>query len=287
MKKILFYGNCQLGALSKHIRDHGSSEYKILDCKDYGLKQFWADPGLFATWSLENRDYQDEYYPKIIQAVKDCDIFIFQHHKDLARRFELTTPFLINELDPRSIGICIPSFQYNGYLYHHTGINFVIKKLYDSGKGVSYILDYLKYEDDMHTRQQMIEEHNTSLNKLKEKDKQNKEIYKNYIEISDFIESNYNNKIIAYDHSHPSTHYYNEIIRKLADYDIKINKNFDDKSMLPGSTQLCPYDLKYFNKHFDELEETNKHDRFFMFRLDEKNIQRQIDLIKKRQTNDR
>lgn len=53
MKKLLFYGNCQLGALSKHIRAN-SKEYQILSCKDYGLQQFWADEGLFAVWSPEN-----------------------------------------------------------------------------------------------------------------------------------------------------------------------------------------------------------------------------------------
>jgi len=281
MKKILFYGNCQLGALSKHIRN-SSDEYQILNCEDYGLKKFWADEGLFATWSLENKDNQDGYYPKIIDAIKKCDIFIFQHHKDLVRRTELTTQFLLNELNDKSIGICLPSFQYSGYLYSTDMVNYVVKKLYEQGVEINDIIDYLKNEDDNDARNQMIENHNYSLNELKKKDKENEQLYKNYISISDFIESNYKTKLIAYDHSHPSTHYYNEIFLRLADYDIKIDKNFDSKSILPVSTQLCPYDLKYFNKHFHELEETNKHDSFFTFRLDEKSIQRTIDLIEKR-----
>jgi hypothetical protein len=279
MKKILFYGNCQLGALSKHIRS-SSADYQILDCQDYGLKQFWADSGLFATWSLENKSNQDEYYAKIIEAVKNCDFFIFQHHKDLVRREELTTQFLMNELNPQSTGICLPSIQYYGYLYDVHGINCVVKNLYEKGARINDIIYYLKNEDDDYARNQIIENHNSSLNKLKQKDEENKQLYENYISISDFIESNYQNKIIAYDHSHPSTHYYNEIIDRLAEYDIKIDKIFDRESILPGSSQLCPYDLKYFNSYFSELEDTKKHDSFFKIRLNEENIKQQIELIK-------
>lgn len=279
MKKILFYGNCQLGALSKHIRN-SSDEYQILNCQDYGLKQFWVDEGLFATW-FEKNNNQDDYYPKIIEAVKTCDVFIFQHHKDDVRIKELTTQFLISELNNNSIGICLPSIQYDGYLYDINTINCVVKRLYEEGFEIDKIFNYLKYEDDIDARNQMIDNHNSSLSKLRKKDQQNKQLYENYIAISDFIESNYRNKIIAYDHSHPSTHYYNEIILRLADYDIKIDKNFDNKDILPGSCQLCPYDLKYFNNHFPELEETEKHDSFFRFRLNEENIKKQIELIEK------
>jgi len=283
MKKILFYGNCQLGALSKHIRN-SLDEYQILNCEDYGLQKFWADEGLFATWSLENRERQDDYYTKIIDAIKKCDIFIFQHHKDLVRRTELTTQFLLNELNDKSIGICLPSFQYSGYLYSTDMVNYVVKKLYEQGVEINDIIDYLKNEDDNDARNQMIENHNYSLNKLKQKDKENEQLYKNYISISDFIESNYKTKLMAYDHSHASTHYYNEILLRLADYDIKIDKIFDDKSTLPGSSQLCPYDLKYFNNHFPELEDRKKHNPFFPLRLNEENIERQIKLIEKGKT---
>lgn len=278
MIKILFYGNCQLGALSKHIRNYSGS-YEILSCKNYGLEKFWADDGLFATWFPNNKDNQDKYYQRIIQAIKDCDIFIFQHHKDLVRREELTTQFLVNELKSHSIGICLPSIQYDGYLYDSSTINCVIKRLYSEGLDTSEILNYLKNEDDIEAKNQMIDNHNASLNKLKQKDMQNKQLYPNNISISDFIESNYQTKIIAYDHSHPSTHYYNEIILQLANYDIKIDKYFDEASILPGSSQLCPYDLKYFTNHFPELETTEKHDSFFKFRLNEENIQKQIELI--------
>lgn len=278
MKKILFYGNCQLGALSKHIRNN-SHEYNILNCQDYGLKPFWADEGLFATWSLENRTNQDAYYSKVIDAVKQCDIFIFQHHKDLARRTELTTEYLINELKPGSIGICLPSIQYYGYLYDVRGINYVVKKLYAFKMSPKDILAYLINEDDQDARNQMVELHDSSLEKMKQKDKEHKELYLNYVTISDYIEKNYINKIIAYDHSHPSIHYYNKILQHFSDYGIKINQLFDGNSILPGSTQLCPYELKYFNNHFSELEDITPHDKFFTFKLNEANIKRQIELI--------
>jgi hypothetical protein len=279
MKKILFYGNCQLGALSKHIREH-SNNYHILDCRDYGLKQFWLDSGLFATWSPDNKDNHSKYYPQIIEAVKACDIFIFQHHTHLVRRTELTTEYLVNQLRPASVSICLPSIRYYGYLYDDSRVNYVVKKLYEQKMLDIEILSYLQHEDDNDAKRQMIENHYSSLEKLKQKDKENIQLYKNYIPMSNFIESNYQNKIIAYDHSHPSTHYYNEIIKKLVDYDIKINQLFNNESTLPRSAQLCPYDLKYFHNHFPELEDTEQHDSFFSLRLNAASIQHQIALIK-------
>lgn len=284
MIKILFYGNCQLGALSKHIRCY-SNKYQILNCQDYGLHQFWVDQGLFATWSPENKHNQDQYYLNIIKAVKDCDIFIFQHHSDLVRRTELTTQFLVNELNPRSIGICLPSVEYYGYLYEVNSINCVVQRLYTQGiKSCNDILYYLQNHDDTIARNDIIKRHQASMIKIKQKDQENELLYKNYVSIYDFIMSNYANKIIAYDHSHPSTHYYNKIMSCLCDYDIKTDKFFDHEDILPGSTQLCPYDLKYFNNYFSDLEDTKKHDVFFKFRLTEANIKKQIELIQ--HTND-
>lgn len=278
MKKILFYGNCQLGALSRHIRN-SSNEYLILNCKDYGLKPFWLDDGLFATWSPDNKDHQNNYYCQVIEAVRNCDIFIFQHHKHLVRKKELTTEYLINELRPNAIGICLPSMEYYGYLYETTQINGVITKLYTQGMSIKDMLYYLRYENDTDAQHQMIEKHNASLLKLKEKDIENLRHYPNYIPMSNFIEAVYDTQIIAYDHSHPSMHYYNEIINQLKYYGINITLFFNQQSKLPRSAQLCPYDLKYFTDHFTTLEDTQKHNAFFPLRLNETVIHKQIELI--------
>lgn len=281
MKKILFYGNCQIGALSKHIRNY-SDDYQILNCKDYGLKQFWLDEGLFAIWSPHNIYKQKSFYKNVIKAVKDCDIFIFQHHtNNTIKREELTTEFLQSQLKSQSISICLPSLRYGGYLSdwhnHKTCITNKIISLYKSNKTLKEIVNFLKNEDFEEAKKEMIEEHNISIKKMKEYDIICKKQYINYISMTDFFEKNYKNLLLVYSYSHPSIHYYNELIRHLSKYDININKFFDEKSILPTSVYLCSYDLRCFNENFPNMECTKKHDNFFVEkRVNEENIQKII-----------
>lgn len=286
MKRILFYGNCQLGSLSKHIRD-SSDKYQILNCTDYGLEKFWADEGLFATWCPENKCNQHKYISKVIEAVQTCDYFVFNHHvKNAAiRHDELSTEFLISKLSRKSVAICLPSFRYSGYHYFTDEINPLLRILYRRGLSAEEIFDYLTTEDNSDMRKDMSIKHKQSVDELKTKDRENQNIYPNYIPMSDFVEFNYQHKLIAYDHSHPSTHYYNELINRLDDYGIKINRQFDEHNILPGSTQIEPYYIKYFREHFPNMECMKKHRCFFDIKFNIKLIQKQLDyLIKNEKT---
>ena len=281
MKKILFYGNCQLGTLSKHIRNC-SDEFQILNCKDYGLEQFWTDQGLFAIWSYDNRYNQKKFYKNVIKAVRDCDIFIFQHHKnELTNIEELTTEFLQSQLKPQSISICLPSLRYGGYIsdrkdYKSSVTNKIIS-LYKNKKTLQEIVSFLKNENFEEARKEMLEEHKISINKMKEYDVICKEKYTNYLSFTNFFESNYKNKLLTYCYVHPSIHYYNELIRNLSKYGININVFFNKNSILPTCSYLCSYELKCFNEHFPNMECTKKHDNFFIEKkINEENIQKII-----------
>lgn len=263
--RILFYGNCQLGALSKHIR-HNSNEYQILSCRDYGLEKFWVDEGLFAVWTLENQNRTDQYQSKIIEAVQTCDIFIFQHLKNNSSE-KLKTENLIKHLSPRSLSICFPSFRYWGYLYQTSTIDYFIEKLTKENLITEQILHRVRNETTDCLKTMIEELHIKSVEETRQREEANKQRYTNCITVSEFIEANYDKLLIAYDHSHPSTHVYNYYLDRLNDHGIVIDKKFDNKSILPGSTQLFPKDLFYFNDYFRNMENLDYHLPFFNKRL--------------------
>ena len=273
--RILFYGNCQLGALAKHIR-HNSNEYQILSCNDYGLEKFWVDEGLFAVWSLENQNRTDQYQSKIIEAVQTCDIFIFQHLTDTQSE-KLKTENLIKHLSPRSLSICFPSFRYWGYLYQTSMIDYFVKKLAKEKLSPEQILHRTQSETTDYLTDTIEELHVKSVEGTRKREEANKQRYANCITVSEFIEANYDKLLIAYDHCHPSTHVYNYYLDRLEDYGIVIKKKFDNTSILPGSSQLFPKDLFYFNDYFRNIENLDHHSPFFKKRLNLSIIEEQID----------
>lgn len=272
--RILFYGNCQLGALAKHIR-HNSDEYQILSCNDYGLEKFWVDEGLFAVWSLENQDRSGKCESKIIDAIQTCDIFIFQHLENSPSQ-KLKTENLIKNLSPKSLSICFPSFRYGGYLYQESSVNLFIEQLYLNNNNPEQILYKLKNETTAEINTKIQELHIQSVKETRKREEANKQRYTNCITVSEFIEANYDKLLIAYDHSHPSISVYNYYLDRLEYYGIVIKKKFDNTSILPGSTQLFPKDLFYFNDYFRNMENLDYHSPFFKKKLSIETIENQI-----------
>lgn len=273
--RILFYGNCQLGALSKHIR-HNSNEYQILSCNDYGLEKLWVDEGLFAVWSLENQNRTDQYESKIMEAVQTCDIFIFQHLENSPSE-KLKTENIIKHLSPRSLSICFPSFRYWGYLYQTSNVDYFVEKLAKEKISPEKILYQIQNETTDYLKSIIEELHTKSVQETRKREEANKQRYTNCITVSEFIEANYDKLLIAYDHSHPSTHVYNYYLDRLKDYGLVIKKKFDNTSILPGSIKFFPKDLFYFNDYFKNMENIDYHSPFFRQRLNISIIEEQID----------
>lgn len=278
--RILFYGNCQLGALAKHIR-HNSDEYQILSCKDYGLEQFWADEGLFATWSPDNISNLAKCKSRIIEAVQTCDVFIFQHVEYALPIEELKTENIIKHLSSKSLSICFPSFRYWGYLYQTYMTDYFVEKLAKEKLNPEQILHRVQNETTDYIKNRIKELHIKSVEETRKREEANKQRYTNCITVSEFIEANYDKLLIAYDHSHPSTHVYNYYLDRLKDYGLAVKKKFDNTSILPGSTQLFPKDLFYFNDYFRNMENLDYHSSFFRQRLNLSIIEEQIDELQK------
>jgi hypothetical protein len=75
MKKVLLYGNCQLGLLSRLIDKH-IKNIEIIRPQKFGIP-------------IENRWQKEVFYPKtvlknnsLLKALEICDIFIFQNIKN-------------------------------------------------------------------------------------------------------------------------------------------------------------------------------------------------------------
>lgn len=278
--RILFYGNCQLGALAKHIR-HNSDEYQILSCQDYGLEKFWEDEGLFATWSPDNISNLVKCKSRIIEAVQTCDVFIFQHVEHALPIEELKTENLIKHLSPRCLSICFPSFRYCGYLYQSNSVNYFVEKLTKENLMPEQILHRVRNETTDYLKTMIEQLHIKSVEETRKREEANKQRYTNCITVSEFIEANYDKLLIAYDHSHPSTHVYNYYLDRLKDYGLAVKKKFDNTSTLPGSIQLFPKDLFYFNDYFRNMENLDYHSPFFRKRLDRQTIEKEINEIHK------
>lgn len=280
---ILFYGNCQLGALSHHIRQY--SNFNILDCKDYELEPFWADSGLFAVWSLENQIKQKSIYKKVVQAVKDCDIFIFQDYKEFADRpIELTTKYLVDQ-NRSCLSICIPSFWYTGYLNTAANTHPIIYDLFINQKySIDDILHFLENDTNDTIAGMIVDEHTKSITELQNRQTKESNEYTNFISIVNFIETYFDKKILAYTHSHPSTHYYNFIVSELnKQYNLNIKEQFTNKSLLPGANNNIQYSDLYFFKHYfaNIIDDLYYHNTFFTTKLNIDTIKKQIALINK------
>lgn len=281
-QKILFYGNCQLGVLCVHLKQYTS--YEIIDCKDYGLVPFWADSELFAVWSKENFDRQDELVPKILDAVNKCDIFIFQHYKNREDRpIELTTEYLVNN-NPNCLPICIPSFWYTGYLSAPKiiPVNPVIYELYNNfNYPAKVILDFLQTSTDLFIKEMIHHEHNVSIQELEKRFNNESKKYINFIDCIDYVKLNFDKKILAYNHSHPSIHYFNFLLEKLnTEFKFNINELFNKTSLLPGGDYHISYnDLYYFTDYFQNINDFDLHDNFLTTKLNLETVQKQVQYI--------
>jgi hypothetical protein len=214
---------------------------------------------------LENQPKQKELYKKVLNAINNCDVFIFQHHSGDRNIQELTTQYLA-EYNNSCLSICLPSFWYTGYLNTSTSTNPVLHKLYSEYKyDAKMILNFLRSHTDNFVNDMIDNEHNKSIIELNKRHAKESQIYHHFIGCVDFISDNYDKKIIAYTHSHPSVHYYNYIIDQLNQYDLQIEHYFDYNSLMPGANDTIRYsDLYYFKQYFSLInDDLYKHNHYF------------------------
>jgi len=261
-RKILFYGNCQLGALAKYFKRYLSDWFDVQKCTDCGLKPFWNEDGLFAVWSPENIERQHDFKNCVHTNIKESDIFIFQDHSSDNLIEELQTKFLHDRIST-GLKVCLPSIRLFVYLTENASLKPYIQYVKTKETSASKIIKYLQESDDPRLTELLKQEfpfnktYRRGRNENLFRYEKDIEQYDIAIGMNDYIEQEYKNKILAYAHSHPTEDYYVELIRRLYKHldineaEYPIPNEFD----CPKNTEkINPKQFAFFNNIFPDLD---------------------------------
>ena len=200
--------------------------------------------------------------PRNVEKVfLDADIVVFQAiDNDSVPEYCLTKNIIPN-FD--GLSICVPSFWYSGYFgwpykFPMLDLFYYFNKLDLSNKEV---LNLLLNEPISITEKLFAYYHDYSIEGLKARSKEQAEIY-NYIPILDWLQDAYKNKLLCYNHSHPTPAFFefivNQILHKIDSSIENVNfENFDFEHAC-SNTWFQPTVFKFFNNLFPNLAPLSK-----------------------------
>jgi hypothetical protein len=267
-KKIMFYGNCQLGVLSRMLETHTpqfNEQYEILKAADYDLATIWIkEVGVVAPFmyvsTTEHGCATDNTIKCLEKIIDDADIIIFQNFNMSAdRHIQLTTDYIYDKYHDTKQMICIPSFWFSGYLSENHKNNLQIPYIFiwllEKGLNNAQILDWLKNENDPKIANLIDYNVNNCLEELKKREADECSKYKCFISILDIV-NQYKENIICYNTSHPSEYYFKTLYEKLIyllDETLFCDIN-EEHIELPGPDfSPFPLDLCWFRENFKNL----------------------------------
>jgi hypothetical protein len=257
-QKILFYGNCHLGVIANYFEQYLSDKYEIIKPKEAGLIGFFGE-NVFAVWSPENAANQKSFYKNVLKCITNADIFIFNEQQSSDRILhELGTDYIIQNIAKKE-KFCISNNRFKGYLNHYSNvenmIDYVKQKTGISERTETFSYLYNVIDDGLI---EMIEKETLeSFLENKKRENEQKERHKSYfIEMSDFIEKEYKNKLLFLNAFHPSIFYYEELLsRLLSRLGENLNqediKNFKITRYQGGANT---FKMNFFKKYFGEIE---------------------------------
>lgn len=262
-QKILFYGNCQVGAVARFFRLNLADKFDVQLCTDCGLNTFWNEPGLFAVWSTENREKQKDYIDCVHSKIRESDVFVFQRH-DGGRWLmdELKTEHLHDSIALKQ-KICVPDTRLAVYLLDKVSLKPFVEYVKTKVNSEENIINYLQESDDPELVKILKNEYPFSLDfqayrkENRHRYEENSKRYENVVNMCDFIEKEFKNKILALSHNHMSECYYVELLSKLFNIlnieepNISIGSNLE----FPGKGVLSidPMQFNFFKKVFPDL----------------------------------
>ena len=262
-KKILFYGNCQVGVLARFFRLNLSDKFDVQLCTDCGLTPFWNEEGLHAVWSKENRETQEKYKRCVQTKIQESDVFVFQDHSGLSVIDELKTKYLHDKF-ASGLKICVPDIRFFAHLVEPSilapYVGYVKTKETDSDK----IIKYLQESDDSKFYDILLNEYpfNKKYEKYRNENTQRFEqeltLYDNVIGMGDYIEKEFQSNLLSISQNHMNECYFIELISRLyailgislTDYPIR-NLEF------PGFESIDPRQFNFFVKTFPNLDYGN------------------------------
>lgn len=197
---ILFYGNCQIGALRQMLN---------------------LDPVLFSTNYIACHSTKMDK-SCFTSLIKTSDIIVTQPIRDNYRNHDyLHTDYVINNAPNCKIiifSVCYFDFYYPDLKYkthQNTPLNKPVAYHYqymiDNYKNNGSIDDYINNYVNNHqliSKESLLERANNSLNELKQRDQSMKDKFTkpnmHIICLADFIEKNYKDKLLFYSVNHPT-----------------------------------------------------------------------------------
>ena len=262
-KKILFYGNCQMGAVARHFRLNLSDKYDVLLCEDCGLRPFWREPGLFAVWCPDNKEAQEIYKDCVHSKIKEADVFVFQDHSGLSVIDELKTKYLHNNV-AEGLKVCIPDVRMFVHLTDPRMLEPYVKYLKSKEGSPERIVTYLKESDDpelveiLKNDYPFNKNYRPYRNENKRRYKEEVDLYDNRIDMCDYLESEFQKKLLCVSHNHMNECYFAELINRL--YNI-LGINLTDYPIesleFPGFDSIDPRQFNFFTKTFPDLDYGN------------------------------
>lgn len=255
MKKILFYGNCQIGAISDVFRlDPGLKQhFEVINAREYDLPH--QSYHSVANFLLDNENHKPEDLARILN---DADIIIFQALSPAPNRPEhVLTDNVIPNFQGESI--CIPSSWYAGYMGFPYGFPMldIFVWLAEQKYTNEQALNHLQHEMIPNIHHIHNYYHEESLTGLRQRASNDRSKY-NYIDMEHWLLNNYNTKLITYNHSHPTQYFFNfitnQIINKL-NVDTPPVNTFQLPALVAGPNgHFLPTCFKFFDSLFPEMQ---------------------------------
>ena len=262
----LFYGNCQLGALSNTLKLSNEQIYIPCWTNEMTEEEFTAiikKADIIITQPINN-NYKDKFYFSTEYIIKTCKestkIFIFP-----SLHFEFYYPDLMYRVLNDGSHLNEPS------PYHYKSIidNF--------SKGIDYILENCVDNKNYKTEEELFCNADNSITELNSRE----ELIDKYgeinamvikIKVSHFIKEHFQQKLLFYSMNHPTPYilqYISEFIKDILSFG-EINYDFDG---LAGSDRCILYSCIQKCVEFDLTLHT--------CRLNKYNLENKIDIIKK------
>jgi hypothetical protein len=213
---ILFYGNCQLVAVTKTLKL--SSKFNIENHECFTIK-------------LSKEDFTT--------IIRNADFIITQHiHDNYRDKDYLSTNYIIENKNQNTKMIIIDSLHFDFYyfdvIYHNDSNNVRVREpcdyhyskmmeCYKNRKNIQYYIDNFANNANLKSCEELEEIANNSLSELYRRYLTNKNSFENedkniyVITAHDYIKENYKNKLLFYSMNHPSKYTIQNVCSHLMD----------------------------------------------------------------------
>lgn len=258
-KKILFYGNCQLGVIARFFRLHLSDKFEVQICRDCGLDPFW-DEGLFAVWTPKNRDSQQRYKECLHSKIQGADIFVFQDHSGRFVIDELKTKYL-HDVVAKGLKVCLPDTRFFAHLTDPRILEPYLEYIASKGKGPEETISYLQKSDDpellvvMQNDYPFNKNYRNYRNENTQRYEEEVKLYDNRLQMCDYIEREFQSRLLSVSHNHMNECFFIEMLNRLfcilgVDTPASPIKTLE----IPGYKSIDPRQFNFFTKAFPNLD---------------------------------